>query len=150
RSLQRQHGRIWTNLFSYPPHALTPVGGEIGHVITIENRTQEAGRPLRKRGRREQADDRRRSLEQPPAKTLKPRGLIVRAERGEPHLPIEPRLVWCNPGGSTSQIARFVFELVRQPIGSVVGPFDDDFRPRGGHHRKESVAVDAMERLGEG
>src|SRR5204862_1993988 len=90
-----------------------------------------------------------RSFEQPLAEALEPRRLARGAQRRKPHLPVEPRLMWRNHRRRAPDVAWLVLELVRQPSLAIVRSFDDDFGPRGGHDRKEAVAVHAPERLDE-
>src|SRR5205823_1627384 len=71
----------------------------------------------------------------------KPWILSVRAERGEPHLPIEPWLMRRTPAWRPIQVARFPFEFVRFPINSIGAPFDHNFAPIFRHHAKETVAI---------
>src|SRR5262249_48586143 len=63
------------------------------------------------------------------------------SERGEPHLPVEARLVWRDPTRSTIGIGRLVAEAVLLPCESVVGPLDGDFRPLDGPHPEETIAI---------
>src|SRR5262245_41496454 len=71
----------------------------------------------------------------------------MKAERGEPHLPIQPRLMRGNDSRRARHIARLPFELIRMPFAAIVTALNDDLRTFSCHHRKEAVTVDESERF---
>src|ERR1043166_9690646 len=64
---------------------------------------------------RKEPSDIRFALQQTDRRPSEPRILLVRSERSEPHLPIEPRLMRRAPAGGAHDVARFPFEFVRVP-----------------------------------
>src|SRR4051812_11067432 len=82
-----------------------------------------ARRVVRKRILGEKIGDLRSVLEQTFQKTDERSVVPVIAERGEPHLPIEPRLVRRVPTRRPLQRAWLPLEFVRAPFGSVRAAF---------------------------
>src|SRR5579859_4404149 len=73
--------------------------------------------------------------------------LRPRAERGEPQVPVEARLVGrvdARPGG---EVLRFVAEGIRDPGGAVVRALELDLVAVRGHDREEAVLIGDAERL---
>ena len=75
-------------------------------------------------------------------------GIILRAERGKPHLPVESRLMRRIESRGLRHIARFPPEQIRFPVGAVDAAFNNDFWSRFGHFAKQPVVVHQKE-LGE-
>src|SRR5438105_3240395 len=67
--------------------------------------------------------------------------LSIGPEGGEPHLPVQTRLVGRYPRWRSIQVSRFPFEFVSAPVDPVGTAFQDDLRPRLGHDPKQAVAV---------
>ena len=86
-----------------------------------------------------------RALKQAEAEVHEPRVLPVVAQRGEPHLPVQSRLVRLDEAGTTLRVAGFPFEFVRQPGDAVIAALDDDFVARPGHHAEQTVGVQRSE-----
>src|ERR1044071_744512 len=82
------------------------------------------------------------SLQQADAKIQEAGILLIIAERCEPHLPIQTRLMWLNKFGTNFYITGFVLELIIQPICSIITSLDNDFRPSCGHDCEQAVTVD--------
>ena len=76
---------------------------------------------------------------------MKPGRARVEAQRCEPHLPIQSRLVRRDEARPAVHITRFPFEFVGVPGDAIVASFDDDFETLGRHHCEETVAVDQAE-----
>src|SRR5271165_4744997 len=72
--------------------------------------------------------------------------MLVVAESGEPHLPIQPGLIWGHETGPPCQITGLVFELIIEPGHPVVAALNNDFGAIGGHHREQAVVIKAAER----
>src|SRR4029453_18243180 len=69
-------------------------------------------------------------------------GIFSRSTQGgEPHLPIESRLVWGTPAARAFHVPWFPFEFVRQPIDAVSAAFEYNFGPVLRHYTKKSIAV---------
>jgi hypothetical protein len=68
------------------------------------------------------------------------------AERREPHLPVEARLMGRDESRPLPDLARFVRESVGLPGRAVATAFDDDFASLGGHDREQPVAVEGANR----
>ena len=94
----------------------------------------------------EQGGHLRRIFQQPLQEPRKPGILGRRSQRGKPHLPVEARLVRKIPRRSPHDVARFVFERIFAPVNAIVRAFDDDFRPRGSHHREQAIRIDDAQR----
>src|SRR2546421_3851270 len=94
----------------------------------------------------QQSQDLRGAFEQASAQVYEPGILLIMAQGGEPHLPVESGLMGLDELWATFQIAGFVFELVFEPGDAVVAAFNDDFGPGSGHDGKEAVTVEAAER----
>src|SRR5207245_9113122 len=70
---------------------------------------------------REEAQNLRRAGEQTQLGVDDPRVLAPLAERGEPEVPFEPRLVWRVDAGRLHRILWLVAERVRRPVRAVAG-----------------------------
>ncbi len=109
--------------------------------IAIKSRADEPRRGLRKRISGQESRDLRFSLEQTNHELNEPGIFSGRSERGEPHLPVEPRLVRRAPTRRTHYISRFPFEFVRQPLDPIGAAFDHNFAAILRHHAKKAVPV---------
>src|SRR5206468_5825333 len=87
----------------------------------------------------EQRRDVLRAFEQAQHEAEKPRILLVAAECREPHLPIEPRLVWLDERRRPRRITGLPFELVRTPSAPIVAAFDDDLGSARRHHGEKAI-----------
>ena len=94
------------------------------------------------RDRRGAGPGRRANLPAAAARTARNHGWrpAVPAQRGEPHLPVEPRQVERGEPRPPVGLAGLPAEAVRPPGPSVVAPLDDDLGPPRGHHGEEAVA----------
>src|SRR5579872_246380 len=81
-----------------------------------------------------------------PHQTDKPGILLVIAERGKPHLPIQAWLVRSNPGRTALHVSGLITERVLAPLGAVVRSLNNDFRTACGHTGEQAVGVDHLER----
>src|ERR1041384_8795422 len=90
-----------------------------GESIFVKPRPDITRRLVRKRIISEKIRDLRSVLEQALEETDEPWVLPVIAERGEPHLTIEPRLVRRIPPGRPVQCARLPSEFVPTPLDAV-------------------------------
>ena len=110
-------------------------------MVVVDHRAQVPGRLLGKRIRLQQARHRLGAREQPFAEAQEP-GLAARvAERGEPHLPIQPRHVRRHEFRTAPHIARLPAELVGFPLAAILAAFDRDLRPSRGHDREQPIRV---------
>src|SRR4029077_6832094 len=125
--------------FSRPPEAFRATRRGVREAIAIEHGPDFARGAALKRIAFEQREHGRRSFEQTLTELLEPGLIVVAAERGKPHLPVEARLMRRNPWRTAMQVAGLVLELVGLPLDAVVGSLDDDLRPRDGHHREQAV-----------
>ena len=88
-----------------------------------------------------------RALKQSEDQCDQPRIFARRSQSGEPHLPVQSRLVRRTPTGHAFHVAGFPFEFVRQPINPVGAAFEHDFVAILRHHAKQAVAVHDPERF---
>ena len=109
--------------------------------VSIESSPDVSRRFLRKRIARKESRHVRFAFEQPNFEVVDPRVFSRRSQRGEPHLPIEPRLMRRAPARRTHHIAWFPFEFVRQPIDPVRAAFDHDLFTIFRHYAEKPVAV---------
>ena len=89
-----------------------------------------------------------RTLEQARQEIGKPpagRTAVQGAQRLEPHLPVEPRLVRRDKRRAAFQIARLPLEYIGQPVDTVVASLHDDFRARRRHDGEQPVGTDAAQ-----
>src|SRR5690606_2880812 len=70
----------------------------------------------------------------------------VMPQRGEPHLPVQTRLMGSNKTGRLPEVARFPFELIRFPGFAIQTSLQNDFRTGDGHDGKKPVGIHQMER----
>ena len=87
------------------------------------------------------------SLQQTNGEPGKPGILLWSSQRGEPHLPIEPGLMWRAAIRSAVYIARFPFEFVRQPVDPIGAAFDHNLAAIFRHYAKQAVSVHDPERF---
>ena len=105
----------------YVPRAHAPTTDRSPHACvnrrsdTGRASPEHSGRTIGKRVGIEQREHRRAALEQPEHEVLKPRVRLRLAERGEPHLPVESRLVRNVPERRAGQLARLVGEAILGP-----------------------------------
>ena len=71
---------------------------------------------------------------------------LIAAESGEPHLPVEPRLVRDVPQRRPGQRPRFVAKNIFAPVLAVSRTFDHDLGPGGRHHREQPIGIDDRQR----
>src|SRR5206468_11572502 len=148
KRIERHRGKVQASWRPPPPIAAGAPLREAGEGILIERGPDVPGGMIRERIVREQRRDDLRAFEQSQRKREKPRILVVAAERREPHLPVEPRLVGLDERWRPRQVAGLPFELVRAPCVPIVASFYDDLGTARRHHREEAVAVDDAERSG--
>src|SRR5882724_11784500 len=110
-------------------------------MVVVGHGTQILWRGGGKRIGGEQGQDFWRALQQAHAKVHEPGVLPVSAERRKPHLPVKPGLMRRDQWRSPLQISGFVFEFVREPVGSVVAALNLNFSPRSCHHGEQSIGV---------
>src|SRR5439155_361637 len=87
-----------------------------------------------------------RATRWPTRQGRKPAPRALRVQRGEPHLPVEPRHVRLREPRAAGEGARLPTELVFLPGHAVPAAFDHDLRPLGRHHPEQPVAVDRAQR----
>ena len=89
---------------------------------------------------RQEAEDRRRTLQNAGAEVKKP-GCIsdISPEGCKPHLPVQTGLVRGDKRGRNRWIACFVVEVIGLPCRAVCAAFQDDFWALGGHDPKQAV-----------
>src|SRR5581483_1053568 len=75
-----------------------------------------------------------RTFQYPPHQVQNPWIALIGTERSEPHLPIQPRLVGCDPGRTPSWVSWLVLEFVWKPGSPIIGAFQNDFCSGGCHH----------------
>ena len=116
-------------------------------TIAIKGRANVARRSLRKRISFKKRCDFCFAMQQRNHRLNKPRILSIRPERGEPHLPVEPRLMRRAPARRAHHVTGLPFKFVRLPIKSVSARFDHNLAPIFGHHAKKTVTVYNSKRL---
>src|SRR6476646_7291061 len=93
--------------FGAPPPGAGPLPlGRLREAVLPEPRPHETRRNAGKRIAREEREHGRRALEQLLEKTREPGVLLEGAERREPHLPVEPRLVRRHERRTAEEVAR--------------------------------------------
>src|SRR3984893_1402469 len=141
KSLEGDRRQVFAEFLSFPPSARFPMLVAGCKSVSIESGPDVARRFLRKRIAREESRHVRFAFEQTNFEVVEPRVFSRRSQCGEPHLPVEPRLMRRAPAGRTHHIARFPFEFVRQPVDPVRAPFDFNFAAVLRHYAEKSVAV---------
>src|SRR6266849_7945836 len=144
---KHEHRAIGPLRFALPELARPSPIRQVGELVLVESGTQES------RGRRREWVDVqkpqhfRAAFENLFLQSQEPWVPLAGAQSGEPHLPVQARLVRRDESRSAVQPSRFPFELVGKPGLPVEAPLEDDFGARGGHHCKEPIAVDASKWL---
>src|SRR5207247_2851702 len=97
-----------------------PVSGraarcEVGEMIFVQHGAEVARRFFGKRILFEQREHLRGPLGQANQEVHKPRIAAIITEGGEPHLPVESRLVRRDEGGPALRVPWLPFEMVSQP-----------------------------------
>ena len=100
---------------------------------------------VRERVRPQQPQHVGRPLEQPRLERGEPRDVLVARQRGEPHLPVEARLVRLDEPRTAHGVPGLPAEFVRPPRLRIVAAFDHDLRPLRRHHAEQAVGIDAAE-----
>ncbi len=145
--LQARPGEIESRQSPVPPLAGRVVISGIGVLVKLG---AHIGRRLvGKRIPFQEPGHRRFVFQEALEKARKPRHSLRVVKRGEPHLPVEPRLMRDVPWRTALDIAGLVAEFVLAPLLAVIGPLDDDFIAGRGHDRKQAVRAHDMERLEE-
>src|SRR5205823_2340418 len=126
---------------AFPPCAGFPMFFCRCESITIQDRADVARWLIWKWVMGKQSSDIRLCLEQTNGKPDKPGILLWSSQRGEPHLPIESRLMWRAPAGRAFYVTGFPFEFVRQPIDAICAAFDHNLTAILRHYAKQSIAV---------
>src|ERR1039458_8070093 len=130
-----------------PPGAGLAARGEIGKAVVVNHRANIARRGIGEWIAFDQPQHWARALQEAYAEVHHPGILPIGAQRGEPHLPIQSRLMRRNEPGPARDVARLVFELVLPPGDAILAALNDNLRARGGHYREQAVAVEAPERF---
>src|SRR5213080_2256577 len=144
---KRYSRQIFAQLFTFPPCASLSMFFRRSESITIQDRADIARWQIWKWVMGKQPSDIRLSLEQTNGEPDKPGILLWSSQRGEPHLPIEPGLMWRTPARGAVYGARFPSEFVRQPIDSIGAAFDYNLAAIFRHYAKQAVAVHDPERF---
>src|SRR5438874_12804776 len=147
-ALFKRNGRqIFAQLSAFPPCASLSMFFRRSESITIQDRADIARWQIWEWVMGKQPSDIRLSLEQTNGEPDKPGILLWSSQRGEPHLPIEPGLMWRTPARGAVYGARFPSEFVRQPIDSIGAAFDHNLAAIFRHYAKQAVAVHDPERF---
>src|SRR6266481_2258175 len=131
---ERDGGNIIAFQLALPPCAGFSAGGEIGEMIVVKDGANVTGRGVGERVAFEQRQDFWRALQKTDAEIDEPWVAPVIAEGGEPHLPIQSRLMWGDEFRSAFEIAGFVLEFVFEPCDAVVAAFDNNLGAGCSHH----------------
>src|SRR5204863_7482586 len=144
---QRNGRQIFAEFLTFPPCASLSMFFRRSESITKQDRADIARWLIWKWVIGKQPSDIRLSLEQTNGEPDKPGNLLWCSQRGEPHLPIEPWLMWRAPARGAVYGARFPFEFVRQPIDPIGAAFDYNLATIFRHYAKQAVAVHNPERF---
>src|SRR5207302_11267720 len=98
-ALERSCRQIFSELLAFPPRASLSMLVCRCESIAIQDCADVARRLIWKRVMRKQLRDVSLSLEQTKGEPDEPGILLRSSQRGEPHLPIESRLMWRAPAG---------------------------------------------------
>src|SRR5258708_11012177 len=118
-----------------------------GKRVTVELRTDELRRRLREGIFFQQCRPGRLVLQQILEKARKPSQTPRVIERSEPHLPVQPRLMWDVPGWAARHIARLVAKRVFAPLDAVARTLGHDFLPPSRHDRDQAITTHHAQRL---
>src|SRR5436190_9518499 len=147
RSPRTRHAGEHSELASPPPRASAALGREVREpVLPPDGAHERRRRPRRKWIAAEQPQHARAVLEQPLLRQHDPGRLLPRAERREPEVPLEPRLVRRIDARPLERILRLVPEGVRYPRDAVAAPLELDLVARLGHHGEQPIRVRDPER----
>src|ERR1700676_4060460 len=141
KTLEGDRRQVFAEFLSFPPSARFPMLVAGCKSVSIESGPDVARRFLWKRIAREESPHIRFAFEQENFEVVEPQIFPRRSQCGEPHLPIEPRLMRRAPARCTRHVARLPFEFVRQPIDPVRAAFDHDLFTIFRHHAEKSVAI---------
>jgi hypothetical protein len=125
---KRDGGKIIAFAFAVPPCAGFSMRCKIGEMVIVNDGANVTGRGIGEGVAFEQTQDVRRTLQKTDAEIDEPGVVAVIAQRSEPHLPIQARLMGGDEFWASIGIAGLVFEFVFQPRDAVVAAFDDNFR----------------------
>src|SRR6202453_3086461 len=143
--LQARPGEIESGQSPVPPLAGRLVLSGIGVLVKLG--AHMGRRLVGKSILFQESGHRRFVIQEALEKAREPRPSLRVVERGEPHLPVEPRLMRDVPWRTAHDIAGLVAEFVFAPLHAVIGPLDDDFIAGRGHDRKQAVRAHDVERL---
>src|SRR5205085_6125077 len=132
---------------SFPPCTNSSTFFRSGELILEQNCTNVLRRFIGKGIACKQSRDCRLIFQQADHEIFEPWFLPPTTEGGEPHLPIQSRLMRCAPARRAIHIARFPFELVGNPIDSVRAAFDLNFRTLFCHDPEKSITIQDSEGL---
>src|SRR5258708_23969485 len=118
-----------------------------GKRVIVELRTDELRRRLREGIFFQQCRHGRLVLQQLLEKARKPSQTPRVIERSEPHLPVQPRLMWDVPGWAARHIARLVAKRVFAPLDAVARTLDHDFLAPCRHDREQAITTHHAQRL---
>jgi crotonobetainyl-CoA hydratase len=135
-------GKVQSLRPAYPPLTRRTVFVPIREAVVVKLRAHVFGRPVGERIRLQQCQDSWASFKQAPHQARHPGAVPDAAESGEPHLPVEPRLMRNVPSGGSVQGARFVAKHIFTPAFSVHRTLDHDLGPGDGHHGEQSIGID--------
>src|SRR5258708_2194551 len=113
KSLERDRRQVFAEFLSFPPRARFSMLVDGCKSVSIESGPDVSRRFLRKRIAREKSRHVRFAFEQTNFEVVEPRVFSRRSQCGEPHLPVEPRLMRRAPAGRSHHIAWFPFEFIR-------------------------------------
>src|SRR5205823_25129 len=124
RRLSRERGErngryVFAHQLSIPPPSRLPALGRGREPVSIIARAKIAWRVIRKWIRLQQRQGRRVATQQLLQQRDEPFVLRLRAERIEPHQPIEPKMVGRDPRRPSCRIAWLSLEFVLPPRGAV-------------------------------
>ncbi len=140
--LQRKRWQVFAKLLAFPPRARVTKFVLRRESVAIQCRSNVTWRSVRERVVCEQAIDFMRPLKQSVNQCHEPRVFAWRSQCGEPHLPIESRLVRRTPTGGAFYVTWLPFEFVRQPVNPIRAAFEDDFATVLRHYAEKAIAVD--------
>src|SRR2546430_6187499 len=144
---ERDAWQVFAEFLTFPPRASFAMFLGSRETIAIKSCANVARRSLRKRISFKKRCDFSFAMQQRNHRLNKPRILSIRPQRGEPHLPVEPRLMRRAPARRAHHVTGLPFEFVRLPIKSVSARFDHNLAPIFGHHAKKTVTVYNSKRL---
>src|SRR5207237_8563738 len=135
---ERDARQVFAEFLTFPPRASFAMFLGSRETIAIKGCANVARRSLRKRISFKKRCDFCFAMQQRNHRRNKPRILSIRPKRGEPHLPIEPRLMRRAPARRAHHVTGLPFEFVRLPIKSVSTPLNYDLASIFRHHAKKA------------